>query len=62
VGIDHGGFDIFMPQEFLHGADIVAVLQQVGSEAMAKGMAADPFANACLQDSLLERLLQATFV
>jgi len=26
VSVDHGGFDIFVPEEFLNGADVVAVL------------------------------------
>ena len=27
VGVDHGGFDVFVAEEFLDGADVVAVLQ-----------------------------------
>ena len=39
VGVDHGGFDILVAEEFLHGADtcpepqvlgVVAVLEEVG--------------------------------
>jgi hypothetical protein len=26
VGIDHGGFDVLMPEKFLDGPDIVAIL------------------------------------
>ena len=26
VGVDHGGFDVFVPEEFLYGADVVACL------------------------------------
>ena len=29
VCVDHGGFDIFMAEKFLDGADIVSVLKQV---------------------------------
>ena len=27
VGVDHGGFDIAVTEEFLNGADVVAVLE-----------------------------------
>jgi hypothetical protein len=30
VGVDHGGLDVLVPEEFLDGADVVAVLEQVG--------------------------------
>jgi hypothetical protein len=33
--VDHGGADIFMPQEFLHSADVVAILQQMRRKGMA---------------------------
>ena len=26
VGVDHGGFDIFVSEEFLYGANVVAIL------------------------------------
>lgn len=26
VGVDHGGFYVFVSEEFLHGANVVAVL------------------------------------
>jgi hypothetical protein len=43
MGVDHRGFDIFMAEEFLHGADIVAMLQQLRRKTMAKGMTTDSF-------------------
>jgi len=43
MGIDHCGFDIFMPKQFLNGADIIPGLQQMGGKAMTKGMAANFF-------------------
>ncbi len=36
--VDHGGTHILVPQQFLHGADVIAVVQQVCGEAMAQGM------------------------
>ena len=36
VGVDHRGFHIGMAEQLLHGADVVARLQQVGGERMAQ--------------------------
>ena len=30
VDVDHGGFDFFVAEEFLDGADVVAALEEVG--------------------------------
>lgn len=27
VGVDHGGFDVFVPEEFLNGSYVVVVLK-----------------------------------
>ncbi len=40
MGIDHGGPDIFVTEQFLYRADVVAVLQQMGGEAVPRGMTA----------------------
>jgi len=40
VGINHGRFNIFMPQELLNSTDIVFSFQQMSSERMSEGMAA----------------------
>jgi len=43
VGINHRRFHILVPQQLLHGADVVAVFEQVGSEGVAEGMGGDVF-------------------
>lgn len=43
MSIDHGGFDVFVPEEFLDGADVVAVLEEVGGEGVAEGVGGDVF-------------------
>ena len=35
VGVDLGGLDVFVTQQFLDGADVVASFQEVGGEAVA---------------------------
>jgi hypothetical protein len=32
VGVDHGGFYVFVSEEFLNGADVVAILKEMGGE------------------------------
>jgi hypothetical protein len=39
VGVDHGGGDVAVAEELLDGADVGAVLQQVGGEGVAEGVA-----------------------
>jgi hypothetical protein len=39
MGVNHGGFDIFVAQQFLDGADVVAVLQEMSGKTMAEGVA-----------------------
>jgi hypothetical protein len=48
VGIDHGGGDIDMSEEFLDGANISSGFQQVGCEAVSERMAGDSFGDAVL--------------
>jgi hypothetical protein len=62
VGVDHGGFDIFMSQEFLHRSDIVPILEQVGGEGMAKGMGGDRFIDFRSAGRSFDRSLKVRFV
>ena len=41
VGVDHGGGDVLVAEQLLDGADVVAVLEQVGGEAVAEGVGCD---------------------
>ncbi len=51
-----------MPQQFLHGADIVAILQQMCGEAMAEGVAGDALGDACPAGGLSDSFLQTALV
>jgi hypothetical protein len=62
VGIDHGGFDILVSKEFLNCADIVAVLQEVGGEAVAKGVRGNSFLNISGLGSFFDGFLEGGFV
>jgi hypothetical protein len=43
MGIDHRCFDIFVPKQFLHRANIVTCLKKMSGKTMPKGMRADGF-------------------
>ena len=61
MGVDHGGFDVFVTEEFLD-ADIVAALEEVGSEGVAEDMATDAFGNGCRSYGLFKCFLESAFV
>ena len=35
MGVDHGGLDILVSQEFLHRANIIAIFEQMCGETVA---------------------------
>jgi hypothetical protein len=39
VGVEHGGANVSMSQQFLYRADVAPRLQKVGGKAMSKGVA-----------------------
>ena len=43
MSVDHGGLYIFVPKQFLDGADIVAILEQVSGERVSEGMRGNRF-------------------
>ena len=45
MGVDHSSLDILMAEQFLDGADIVAVLEQVRGEGMPEGVRCDRLVN-----------------
>ena len=50
-----------MAEQFLHGEDVIAVLDEVGGEGMTKGMATDAFLEACFSGGFFDGALQASF-
>ena len=38
MGVDLGGADILVSEEFLDGADVLMVFEQMGGEAMSEGV------------------------
>lgn len=62
VRVAHGGFNIFVAEEFLHGADVVTVFKKVRGKGMAKGVGADPFGNPRLLGCAFDRLLDTALM
>jgi hypothetical protein len=58
VGVDHGGFDVFVSEQFLDSADVVTVLEQVGGE----GLATDALGNLSSAGGLFDSFLETAFV
>ena len=59
VGVDHGGLDILVAEQVLDGADVVAVLEQVGGEGVAQGVAGDALVDAGQASGAMNGPLQA---
>jgi len=62
MSIDLGGTDVCVPQQFLNGAQVIAIFQQTSGKAVAKGMAARVLANCSLSDGFLYGLLRGAQV
>jgi hypothetical protein len=37
VGVDHGSFYILVTEQFLHGANVITVLEKLGGKGIPKG-------------------------
>ena len=45
MGVDHGGLHVAVAEKLLDCSDVVAALDEVGREGMAKGTTAHSFRN-----------------
>ena len=62
VRVDHRGLDVLVPQEFLDGSDVVAVLQQMGCKGMTKCVGGHALGQPSPIGRLMDRLLNHRFV
>jgi hypothetical protein len=51
MGVNHGGANIRMTQQFLYCPDIIAFLKQMGCKAVPESMGGDAFADLTLPNS-----------
>jgi hypothetical protein len=47
MSVYHRRFNTFMTQQFLNGADVIAVFEQVSGKTVAAGVATHSYLNAC---------------
>jgi len=57
MGIDRGGRDVPVAEQFLDGADVVSRFQKLGGKGMAEGVAGDGFGDSRLSGRMLDSLL-----
>lgn len=62
VGVDHGGGDVGVAEQFLDGAEILTGFEEVGGEAMSEGMAGNFFGDLGFLDSGGDGGLDGRFV
>ena len=62
VGIDHCCAQVFVAEEFLHGADIAALFEEVCGERMPEGVAGGGFSDSCRSEGTFECALQRRFI
>ncbi len=60
--VDHRRRHIGVSEQVLHGADVVAVFEQVGGEAVSEGVAGGAFAESRGDDGLVDGVLQDRLV
>jgi len=62
VGVDHGGAEFLVPEQFLYRPDIIAVLQKVCCEAVAECMGTDVFVDIASFCSAFDCFVDAALV
>ncbi len=62
MGIEHGGLDILVAQQFLNRPDVIAVSQQTRGKGVPEGVTGGVLDQSGLADSLFDRALHGGFV
>ena len=60
--VDHGGLHVLVPEQFLHGPNIVAGFQQLRGERVPERMAGDVFGDPGQAGRGAYRFLQTAFI
>lgn len=61
VGVNHRGGNVFVSEQFLHGANIGPAFEQVSGEAVPKSMTTGSFGQARGANGVLDGVLQVLF-
>jgi len=62
MGVDHRGADVVVAEEFLHGADVVAVFEQMRCERMPQRVSGGPLVNASQPHGIFHCPLNRAFM
>jgi hypothetical protein len=62
MGVDHGRAYVFVAQQLLNRADVIARFQEMRCERMPEGMATGVFHDARFADGFLDGTLKNRFV
>ena len=62
MSVDHGGLHVLMPEQCLHGPNIIAGFQQLRSERVPERMAGDVFVDPGQAGRGAYRFLQTAFI
>src|SRR5688572_24827836 len=62
MSVDHGCSDVFMSEQFLNRANVVAVLEEMSGERMPEGVAAHTFVKAGFLGGLFHCALEGGFI
>jgi len=62
VGVDHGGLHILVTEQFLDGPNVIAILQKVGGEGMAKRVRRNVFVDFCAAGGFPDGFLNHCFM
>jgi hypothetical protein len=62
VGVDLGGLEVAVAEEFLDSADVVARLEEMGGEAVAKGVARSGLGEARPDDGFVDGSLEERLI
>ena len=58
VGVDHGSFQVFVAEEFLNSADVIASFEEVGGEGVPKGVGGDVLVDTGKLNRFFDGLLE----
>ena len=61
MGVNHRRGDVFVSEQFLHRADVVSALQQMGGKTVPEGVAAGGLGDAGVADGVFHGVLQVFF-
>ena len=62
MGINHRGTYILVTKQFLDGADIISIFEQMRRKTVSEGMTIHRFVDSCQSGSFFHRFLQATLM